>query len=90
MMHGKVYVAVWCATEHASGHILLPSTVVDPDTANGPLTVMNVHHNQSGAGPCGYDPSHWKYTLLSYRAHSSHLHDAIATLAKRLLNSIIP
>ena len=126
---GKLRTAVHWATECASGKVLLPTTVVNPDAADGPLTVMDVLHQkhpaplapvpaallscdplpqledvevtgshvllathciQGGAGPGGCDAGHWKDALLCFGAHSSQLCDAIASLARRLLNTIAP
>ena len=129
ILRGKLRAAVHWATERASGKVLLPTTVVNPDTADGPLTVMDVLHQkhpaplvpvstalpscdplpqledvevtgshvllavhriQGGAGPGGCDAGHWKDSLLRFGAHSSRLRDAIASLARRLLNTITP
>jgi len=129
MLQGKVRAAVRWATERATGNVLLPSTVVNPDVAGCQLTVMDVlrqkhpapstpaltallpcdslpefedveatgshvllvaHRIQGGAGPGGCDAGHWKDVLLRYGGHSSRLRDAVATLARRLLNNIIP
>ena len=48
------------------------------------------HCIQGGAGPGGCDAGHWKDVLLRYDAHSLRLRDAVATLARWLLNTITP
>ena len=48
------------------------------------------HCIQGGAGPGGCDTGHWRDVLLRFGAHNSKLCDAIAALARRLLNSIVP
>ena len=45
---------------------------------------------QGGAGPGGCDACHWHDALLCYGAHSARLHDAVATLARQLANSVTP
>ena len=129
MLRGKVRAAVRWATERATRAVLSPSTVINVDATEGPLTVMDVlrqkhpepstpvpaallpcdtlpqfedvevtgshvlvvaHRIQGGAGPGGCDVGHWKDVLLRYGAHSSCLRDAVATLARRLLNTITP
>ena len=52
--------------------------------------LLVAHRIQGGAGPGGCDAGHWKDVLLRYGGHSSRLRDAVATLARRLLNNIIP
>ena len=42
ILHGKLCAAVRWATEHTSVKVLLPTTVVNPDAADGPLTVIDV------------------------------------------------
>ena len=44
MLQGKVHAAVCWATERATGAVLSPSTVVNVDATEGPLTVMDVLH----------------------------------------------
>ena len=41
-------------------------------------------------GSAGCDASHWQDALLRYGAHSSHLRDQVASVARRLANSIVP
>ena len=48
------------------------------------------HHIQGDAGPGGCDAGHWRDVLLRFGAYSSRLRDAVAALARRLLNSIVP
>ena len=48
------------------------------------------HRIQGGAGPGGCDAGHWRDVLLRFDTHSSRLRDAVAALACRLLNSIVP
>ena len=48
------------------------------------------HHVQGGAGLGGCDAGHWRDVQLRFGAHISRLHDAVATLARRLLNGIVP
>ena len=48
------------------------------------------HRIQGGAGPGGCDAGHWRDVLLRFGAYSSRLRDAVAALAHRLLNSIVP
>ena len=48
------------------------------------------HCIQGGAGPGGCDASHWRDMLLRFGTYSSRLRDAVAALARRLLNSIVP
>ena len=45
---------------------------------------------QKGAGPGGCDACHWHDALLHNGAHSTHLRDAVATLARQLANSVTP
>ena len=47
------------------------------------------HRIQGGAGPGGCDADHWRDMLLQFGAYSSRLRDAVAALARRLLNSIV-
>ena len=44
---------------------------------------------QCGAGPGGADASHWHDVLLWYGSHSSHLHDAVASLTRTLANDFV-
>ena len=48
------------------------------------------HRIQGGAEPGGCDAGHWRDVLLRFGAYSSRLRDAVAALARRLLNSIVP
>ena len=43
---------------------------------------------QGSAGPSGTDACHWQDVLLQYGAHSEHLCDSIATLIRRLSNTV--
>ena len=45
---------------------------------------------QGSAGPGGCDASHWQDALLRYGAQSSHMRDQVASVARRLANSIVP
>ena len=49
-----------------------------------------VHHIQGGASPGGCNAGHCIVVLLHYGAHSSCFCDAVATLVRRLLNTITP
>ena len=44
---------------------------------------------QGSAGPGGCDSGHWQDVLLRYGAHSERLRDQVASMARRLTNSII-
>ena len=46
--------------------------------------------SRGGAGPGGCDAGLWRDVLLRFGAYSSRLRDAVAALACRLLNSIVP
>ena len=48
------------------------------------------HRVQGGAEPGNCDAGHWRDVLLCFSAHSSILRDAVAILAHRLLNGIVP
>ena len=48
------------------------------------------HRIRGGAGPGGCDAGHWRDVLLWFGTHSSRLRDAVAALARQLLNSIVP
>ena len=58
------------------------------------LLHAHVHHFasciQGSAGASGTDACHWQDVLLRYGAHSEHLHDSIATLIRRLSNTVTP
>ena len=43
-----------------------------------------------GAGTGGCDAGHWRDVLLRFGTYNSQLCDAVAALARRLLNSIVP
>jgi len=48
------------------------------------------HQLQGGAGPGGSDSSHWRDILLRYGASRARLRDSVATLCRRICNSIVP
>jgi len=56
----------------------------------GTHILHSAYRIQDGAGPGGCDACHWRDTLLRYSAHSERLQDAVATLAQRMANTIIP
>ena len=55
----------------------------------GSHLIFVAHCIQRGAGPGGCDAGHWRDVLLRFGAHSSRLRDAVAVLARQLLNSIV-
>jgi len=56
----------------------------------GSHLLFAAHCIQGGDGPGGCDAGHWRDVLFCFGAHSSRLHDAVAALTCRLLNSIVP
>ena len=56
----------------------------------GTHILRSAHRIQGGAGPGGCDACHWCDALLRYGAYSERLRDAVAALARRMANTIVP
>ena len=83
--------------KHPESSEVVPSTVMPcetlPSLSDLDITVGHVEkvarQLQGAAGPGGSSVMQWHDYLLRFGRHSAHLRDSVATLARRLANSIV-
>ena len=92
--------SVWdvLSSKHPDPQVPCKSSLVDCSVLpgfedveiNGGHVLRVARMIQGGAGPGGCDSCHWQDCLLRFGAHSERLRDSVASLCRRLTNTIVP